>query len=54
MQDLGERKEFLSEAEQKELMVLVNFSQRRSLEKLRAQLALKRIKAACPELAGAP
>ena len=54
MQDLGERKEFLSEAEHKELMALVNLAQRRTVEKLRAELALKRIQAACPELAVGP
>jgi hypothetical protein len=54
MQDLGERKAFLCEAEHKELMALVNFAQRRTVEKLRAELALKQIQAACPELTVAP
>jgi hypothetical protein len=51
MLELGERKEFLTEAEHKELMALVNFAQQRSNEKLRAELALKRIEAIYPEWA---
>ena len=43
MLDLSERKEFLGPAEHDELMALVEFSQRRTVEKLEAQLALKRI-----------
>jgi hypothetical protein len=51
---LGERKEFLSAAEHAELMALVAFTQRRTLEKLEAELALQRLHAAYPELAGEP
>ncbi len=53
MQDLGERKEFLSDAEHKELMALVKLAQRRTVEKLRAELALQRLRAARPDLAAA-
>ena len=51
LRDLGERKEFLSPAEHAELMALVNFSHRRTQEKLEAELALQQLHAACPELA---
>ena len=49
MLELGENKEFLSEAEHDELMTLVNFAQQRTLEKLEAQLALKRLEALYPD-----
>jgi hypothetical protein len=45
MLELGENKEFLSEAEHDELMALVNFAQERTLEKFEAQSALKRLEA---------
>jgi len=51
MLELGENKEFLSEAEHDELMTLVEFMQQRTLEKLEAQLALKRLEALYPDLA---
>jgi hypothetical protein len=51
MLELGERKEFLTDAEHNELMALVNFVQQRTNEKLRAELALKRIEAIYPEWA---
>jgi len=49
MQELGERKEWLQEGEHGELLSLVAFSENRSLEKLEAQLALKRLGEFLPE-----
>lgn len=43
LQDLGERKEFLSPKEHEELSTLVNIAQRRTIESLEAKLALKRL-----------
>lgn len=54
MQDLSERKEFLSEAEHDELVSLVEFSERRTLERLEAQAALKQLGEFVPELVDAP
>jgi hypothetical protein len=54
LRELGERKEFLSPGEYGELMALVGFTQQRSIEKLEAEVALRHIEAACPELASAP
>lgn len=51
MHDLGERKEFLGKEEHEELLALVAFSQRRSIEKLEAQVALKRLIELLPEVA---
>jgi len=51
MLELGERKEFLNSSQYAELMSLVAFTQQRSLEKLEAQLALKRLESAYPDLA---
>ncbi|MBX9626617.1 MAG: hypothetical protein K2X82_22640 [Gemmataceae bacterium] len=48
--DLGERKEFLTAAEHEELMAWVAFTQQRSLDKLQAETALRRLLAAYPEL----
>jgi hypothetical protein len=48
LQDLSERKEFLGETEHGELMALVAFTQRRSVERLEAQLALKRLREILP------
>jgi hypothetical protein len=50
MQQLGERKEFLNENEHAELMALVDFTERRTREKLDAQLALNRLGEILPEL----
>ena len=50
MQDLSERKEFLGAAEHGELMALVEFTQRRTIEKLEAELALKRLGEVLPDL----
>lgn len=49
MLDLGERKEFLNDSEHAELMSLVLFSERRTTEKLEAQLALEKLGEVLPE-----
>lgn len=54
MLDLGERKENLDDAEHAELMALVAFTQRRTIEKLEAEVALQRLESAYPELATSP
>jgi hypothetical protein len=48
LDDLGARKEFLGSVEHDELLALVEFSQRRTIEALEAQLALKRLREAFP------
>jgi hypothetical protein len=48
MQVLGERKEFLSQGEQEELLALVDFAHKRTIEKLEAQAALDRLRTALP------
>ncbi len=48
MRELGERKEFLNEAEHEELLALVDFAQKRTVEKLEAQVALDRLRTALP------
>lgn len=50
MQKLGERKEFLGKEEHAELMALVTFAERRTIEKLEAEVALKRLRELMPEL----
>ncbi len=52
--DLGERKEFLTHEEHAELLDLVAFARRRSVEKLKAQLALHRLEEAATDLTDAP
>lgn len=52
MLELGERKEGLTPAEREELLALVAFTQERSAEKLEAELAVRRLTAAYPELSG--
>lgn len=52
LRDLGERKEWLSRAEQDELLALVAFTQQRTLEKLEAEAALQELQSACAQLAG--
>ncbi len=47
--DLGERKEFLSDAEHDELMALVDFTRKRTLESLEARRALDGLHNAFPE-----
>ena len=49
LDDLGDRKEFLGSEEHDELLALVEFSQRRSLESLEARLALSRLREAFPD-----
>lgn len=43
LQDLGERKDLLSQIEHDELMALVDFVGKRSIESLEAKLALKQL-----------
>lgn len=50
--DLGERKESLTGDERAELFAWVAFTQQRSLDKLEAEVALKRISKAWPEASG--
>ncbi|MGH7168836.1 MAG: hypothetical protein ACRELG_00970 [Gemmataceae bacterium] len=52
LRDLGERKEWLSRAEQEELLALVAFTQQRTLDKLEAEAALQELQTACAQLAG--
>jgi hypothetical protein len=54
LQALGENKEFLSETERDELSALVDFWRRRAVEKLEAQVALKRLQAKFPTLFETP
>jgi hypothetical protein len=53
LQALGEQKEFLDSAAHDELMALVAFSQQRTLEKLEAEVALRRLEEAFPEVVAA-
>jgi hypothetical protein len=48
MRELGERKEFLSQAEPEESLALVDFAHKRTMEKLEAEAALDRLRAALP------
>jgi hypothetical protein len=50
MHELGERKEYLSPDEHEELLALVEFTQKRTVEKLEAQTALSRLRAMLPGL----
>lgn len=50
LRQLGERKEFLDDDEHAELMSLVDFTERRTREKLEAQLALTRLGEILPGL----
>jgi hypothetical protein len=50
MLSLGERKESLGSEEHAELMALVTFTQQRTVEKLRAELALRQLLGSFPEL----
>ena len=54
MLELGERKEFLDATEYAELMALVSFAQQRTLEKLEAEVALKRLESVYPDLGSMP
>ncbi len=51
--DLGERKDALTPDERAELLAWVAFTQQRSLDRVGAELALRRLAAAFPELADA-
>jgi hypothetical protein len=51
---LSERKEFLNEEEHAELLALVGFARRRTIEKLEARLALKQLHEIVPEMVSAP
>ncbi|MBP3960413.1 hypothetical protein J8F10_34740 [Gemmata sp. G18] len=48
--ELGERKESLTDTERAELLAWVTFTQQRSVEKLEAEVALRRLTAVCPEV----
>jgi hypothetical protein len=48
LQELGERKEFLSPAEHEALLALVDFAHQRTIEKLEAQAALEHLRTALP------
>ena len=50
VQELSERKEFLDQSQHDELMALVAFSQQRTIEKLEARAALKRLRELFPDL----
>jgi hypothetical protein len=50
MHELGENKEFLNPEQHAELMELVDFAEGLSLEKLKAMLALKRLRENMPSL----
>jgi len=52
--DLGERKETLTADERDELLAWVAFVQERSVEKLEAEAALRRLAAVYPDAAGRP
>ncbi len=54
LQDLGERKEFLSADEHDELMAWVDFTRKRSLEALEAEVALQRLRAFIPDVVPGP
>ena len=49
---LSENKESLSQAERQELLALIELADEKTLEKLEAQAALRRIGQAFPKLAG--
>ena len=47
--DLGERKESLTESERLEFMAWIEFTQQKSIDKLSAEVALKRLEEQFPE-----
>jgi hypothetical protein len=51
---LSDRKEFLTDEEHAELLGLVDFARRRTIEKLEAQIALKQLHQVAPEMVSAP
>lgn len=48
LQELGERKEFLSPTEHEALLALVDFAHQRTIEKLEAKTALEHLRIALP------
>lgn len=54
LQQLGENKEYLAEADHEELLALVTFTQQRTLEKLQAELALRELQTLLPDDEGQP
>ena len=50
LRDLAERKELLSDDEHDELLMLVEFTQHRTIEKLEAQAALDKLQRVLPDL----
>jgi hypothetical protein len=54
LDSLSERKEFLNEEEHAELLALVEFARRRTIETLEARLALKHLHEIVPEMVSAP
>jgi hypothetical protein len=51
---LGENKERLDPEQHAELLALIEFTQKRTIEKLEAELALQRLMAALPDLGDQP
>jgi len=47
---LQERKEFLSDDEHQELLAMVRFAEARAVERLEAELALRRLREVAPDL----
>jgi hypothetical protein len=54
LQELEDRAEFLSQAEHDELMALVDFTRKRSIESLEARLALRRLRDVFPQAGEVP
>ncbi len=54
LEALSEEKEFLTAEQHAELLALVEFARRRTIEKLEAQLALKQLHDIVPEMVAAP
>lgn len=52
LEALSERKEFLTAEEHDELMGLVEFARRRTVEKLEAAVALRQLKEIIPDMVG--
>jgi hypothetical protein len=54
LHELGERQELLTSAEHEELLALVDFVHKRTIEKLEAQTALARLSTAIPGIVPDP
>lgn len=54
MHELGERKEALTPEEHEELLALVDFVHKRTIEKLEAQTALARLRTVLPDMLPGP